>query len=52
MRITVCDAKQSCAVTTLEGLLQDQAELLGVLNALYDSHRPIFSVELMTAVDL
>ena len=32
-------------VTTLTGLLIDQAALLGVLNALYDMHFPLLLVE-------
>ncbi len=32
-------------VTTLTGQLLDQAALMGVLNALYDHHLPILSVE-------
>ena len=33
------------AVTTLSGLLIDQAALFGVLNALYDMRLPLLSVE-------
>jgi hypothetical protein len=32
-------------VTTLVGYLQDQAQLIGVMNALYELHLPILSVE-------
>lgn len=32
--------------TALEGRVNDQAELVGVLNSLYDLHMPILSVEL------
>lgn len=32
-------------VTTLAGLLIDQAALLGVINALYDMHYPLLSLE-------
>jgi hypothetical protein len=32
-------------ITILEGELIDQAALLGVLNALYDYHYPLISVE-------
>jgi hypothetical protein len=31
-------------VTTLRGQISDQAELNGVINALYDMHVPIISV--------
>ena len=33
--------------TTLSGLLMDQAALFGVLNALYNMHLPVLSVECM-----
>lgn len=32
-------------VTTLQGELQDQAALAGVLNTLYELHLPVISVE-------
>jgi len=35
-------------VTTLAGQLLDQAALMGVLNALYDCHLPILSVECLS----
>ena len=35
-------------VTMLVGQLQDQAELSGVLNTLYELHLPLLSVELLT----
>jgi len=35
-------------VTILIGQLQDQAELSGVLNTLYELHLPLLSVELLT----
>lgn len=34
------------SVTSLTGSLRDQAQLIGVLNALYDMHMPILRVEL------
>ncbi len=34
-------------VTVLSGWLQDQAALMGVLNALYNLHFPLLSVELV-----
>ena len=38
-------------VTTLTGLLRDQAELSGVLNGLYELHLPILSVKILTEDD-
>ena len=35
-------------VVTLTGQILDQAALMGVLNALYDHHLPILSVECMS----
>ena len=34
-------------VTTLSGNVQDQSELLGVLNSLYELHLPILSVKIL-----
>jgi hypothetical protein len=31
--------------TTLSGCIRDQADLIGVLNTLYDLHLPVLSVE-------
>jgi len=36
-------------MTTLTGILADQAALLGILNSLYDSGYPIISVECVEA---
>ena len=36
-------------VTTLVGELTDQAALAGVLNTLYELHRPVLSVECLSA---
>ena len=48
----VCDEGQGCkGVTTLSGTLIDQAALFGVLNALYDMHLALLSVECL-AVNL
>ena len=47
MRITVCKRLDQTTVTTLVGLLRDQAELTGVLNSLHDLHRPIVKVEVV-----
>jgi hypothetical protein len=35
-------------VTTLEGQVRDQSELLGVLNGLYQLHMPILSIQLLS----
>jgi hypothetical protein len=45
MTITVDSQQGQKPVTTLEGLLTDQAALSGVLNTLYDLHLPVLSVE-------
>jgi hypothetical protein len=37
-------------LTTLVGLMQDQAELAGVLNTLYELHLPLLSVEYLDGV--
>ena len=34
-------------VTKLSGKVQDQAELLGVLNSIYEMHLPLISLELI-----
>ena len=45
MSITTTQRADQRAVTTLVGQFRDQAALLGVLNALYDLHLPLFQVE-------
>ena len=46
MTITTSGEADEASVSTLVGLLLDQAALLGVLNTLYDYyHRPILSLE-------
>jgi hypothetical protein len=47
LAITTADPGQGKVkpITILEGELIDQAALLGVLNALYDYHYPLISVE-------
>ncbi len=47
MRITTRKRLDQTTVTTLVGRLRDQAELTGVLNSLYDLHRPIVKVEVV-----
>lgn len=45
MAITVYRADTGQCVTSLVGELSDQADLAGVLNALYGLHLPVLSVE-------
>jgi hypothetical protein len=45
MRITVSSHGDQKPVTTLVGLLADQAALAGVLNTLYELHLTLMSVE-------
>jgi hypothetical protein len=47
MRITSQNMADKGTVTTLEGLVRDQAELVGVLNNLYELHLPILSVDVL-----
>lgn len=47
MRITARERPDQTFVTTLIGLLRDQAELSGVLNSLYDLHLSILKVEMV-----
>ena len=45
MYITVSHREDRRTLATLVGRLQDQAELQGVLNTLYELHLPLLSVE-------
>jgi hypothetical protein len=45
LRITASKAGDQKSVTVLEGQVRDQAELTGVLNALYQCHLTLLSVE-------
>ena len=45
MYITTCNRGDRKTVVTLVGRMQDQAELSGVLNTLYELHLPLLSVE-------
>lgn len=45
MQITTEQQKNSGPITILTGRVQDQAELAGVLNSLYETHVSIISVE-------
>ncbi|NOQ78555.1 MAG: hypothetical protein GQ546_04060 [Gammaproteobacteria bacterium] len=47
MHIEVKIPENKVPVAILDGTLKDQAELLGVLNSLYELHLPIISVELI-----
>ena len=47
LRITTCDQGDHAPVTTLVGTVKDQAELIGIVNSLYDLHLPLLSVELL-----
>lgn len=49
MRITMRRRTDQAAMTTLVGRMRDQAELMGVINSLYELHLPILSVEKLTA---
>jgi hypothetical protein len=48
MRISARKRLDQTTVTTLDDRLMDQAELSGLLNSLYDLHRPILKVEVVT----
>jgi hypothetical protein len=45
MRVTEYRAGDGGVETILEGCLQDQAALCGVLNTLYELHVPVLMVE-------
>ena len=45
MYITINHREDRKTLATLVGRLQDQAELAGVLNTLYEMHLPLLSVE-------
>lgn len=42
----ISSSTRKTSVTTLTGRICDQAELIGVLNALYDLHLPVISVRI------
>ena len=48
MHISTRKRADQSTVTTLTGLLRDQAELSGVLNGLYELHLPILSAKMLT----
>ena len=45
MYITINRREDARTLATLVGTLEDQAELAGVLNTLYEMHLPLLSVE-------
>ena len=45
MQISLSSAEGTPSVTTLVGMLCDQAALAGVLNTLYELHLPVLSVK-------
>ena len=49
MHITSRKRSDQTTVTSLIGRLRDLSELSGVLNSLYDLHRPILKVEVVNA---
>lgn len=49
MTITMSNEGDKKPVSILEGMVKDQAELVGVLNNLYEMHMPILSVEVLTS---
>jgi len=48
MHINTSNQENQAPLTTLVGRVRDQAELMGVLNSLYELQVPILSVELLT----
>jgi hypothetical protein len=52
MAITATVLEDGPLVTTLEGLLPDQAALAGVLNTLYELHLPVLEVKCLSAGQL
>ena len=47
MEIDVSSVKDDVMITSLTGRMRDQAELIGVLNCLYEMHLPLVSVEFL-----
>jgi hypothetical protein len=45
MNIVASSQEEGAVTTTIEGNVIDQAQLQGILTALYDMHLPILSVE-------
>jgi hypothetical protein len=49
MSLTTSKTGDHKSVSVLEGPIRDQAELVGVLNALYDRHLTLLSVECLNS---
>lgn len=47
LRITTRRRKGQLPVTTLVGEVRDQADLIGIVNSLYDLHLPLLSVQML-----
>jgi hypothetical protein len=47
LRITTHHRKDQTLVTTLVGVVRDQAELIGIVNSLYDLRLPLLSVQML-----
>jgi hypothetical protein len=45
LKTDTLDSEERTSITTISGQMADQAVLLGLLNALYDYHYPLLSVE-------
>ena len=45
MRMFSPPSEAGCTVTVLRGYVNDQAELAGILNTLYELHLPLLSVQ-------
>lgn len=41
----IIEVNSEKGITKLEGMIRDQAELIGILDSLYDLHIPIISVK-------
>ena len=47
MHISTCQGENQAPVATLTGRLRDQAELMGVLDTLYEMHLVLLKVEII-----
>ena len=47
LQITTHRRQDQTLVTTLVGVVRDQAELIGIVNSLYDLHLPLLSVQML-----
>jgi hypothetical protein len=47
LQITTHRQRDQTLVTTLVGEVRDQAELIGIINSLYDLHLPLLSVQIV-----